>query len=910
MAAIAKGVSLGPYEILNQIGEGGMGEVWRARDQRIGRDVAIKVLPESFTRGDERVWRFEQEARAAGALNHPGLVTIFDVGTTDDGSPYIVMELLEGQTLRDAIGDPTPSPLPLRKVIDYATQIASALAVAHEKGIIHRDLKPENLFITSDDRVKILDFGLAKLASEATNADGTRRTAKHLTSAGIAVGTPGYMSPEQVRAQPIDHRTDIFSFGSVVYEMLTGQPAFDCFSAIETMHAVLNAEPQPLSSLVSNTPPAFDAIVSHCLEKNPRDRFQSARDLAFQLRTLLPDAQSSASASNTKLLPAPKRRPTRTAIAITALMLAAAAGGFVFFRAWSGDQPLPAIRTVKQLTFGDGPEIFPTLSPDGQTFAYVSSQSGNRDIYVQRTDGRTATNVTRDSPGDDSEPAFSPDGSQIAFRSVRDGRAGIFIMTVGEQARRLTDFGHNPSWSPDGTRLVIATQGVGMLPHTRPAVSELWIVDVRTAARRPIVQARVGGPDFGRESDAVQPSWSPNGKRIAFWGLSSWLAQRDLWTIDPDAPRPKETVVRVTAGPDLHWNPVWSPDGKYLYYGSDRDRTLNLWRIPMDEESGKPAGDPEPMSLPASISGNFAFSRHGDLAYVSVTRSYHLMALPFDANSAAITGPSRTLFGGSEEILTFQPSPDGQAIAYTTGGSAQEDVFIADTNGTRVRQLTNDAAKDRSAVWSRDGKTLYFYSNRDGGGYRVWSIRTDGSGLTRITDDNDVKRVGASTVYSPKVSPDGRMLAVQTDRSTALVHLDRPPGRRLEPLPVLLAEPKWSPDGQEIVGTDATRTPTGLRGGIVVYSLRDRRSDRIVERGTTPQWLGEGRKLVIFEPQSITTFDLDTRQMKTAPVPSQYGAHFDFTTLPRLSADDSTVYLLHTVEQGDIWMVRLPALSG
>jgi serine/threonine protein kinase len=230
---IAKGVSLGPYEIVAPIGAGGMGEVWRARDSRIGRDVAIKVLAGSFVPGDERVWRFEQEARAAGALNHPGLVTIFDVGTTD-GSPYIVMELLEGETVRDAIGESVPGiPMSLRKVIDYAIQIASALAIAHEKGIIHRDLKPENLFITSEGRVKILDFGLAKLAGDVTEASSGRRTARHLTSAGIAVGTPGYMSPEQVRAQPLDHRTDIFSFGSVLYEMISGHPAFDCFSAVE-----------------------------------------------------------------------------------------------------------------------------------------------------------------------------------------------------------------------------------------------------------------------------------------------------------------------------------------------------------------------------------------------------------------------------------------------------------------------------------------------------------------------------------------------------------------------------------------------------------------------------------------------------------------------------------------------------
>src|ERR1041385_2506584 len=262
---IARGVAFGPYEIIDRIGEGGMGEVWRARDGRIGRDVAIKVLTGNFSAGDEAVRRFEQEARAAGALNHPGLVTIFDVGTTSDSSPYIVMELLEGHTLREALGELVPVAIPFRKAVDYSIQIATALAVAHEKGIIHRDLKPENLFITTDDRVKILDFGLAKLVADTHESDAqTRGTVRHLTKVGIAIGTPGYMSPEQARALPLDHRTDIFSLGAVLYEMLCGRPAFDFMSATETMNAVVAKHPPSLCTVDPNLPAAIDEIVTHC----------------------------------------------------------------------------------------------------------------------------------------------------------------------------------------------------------------------------------------------------------------------------------------------------------------------------------------------------------------------------------------------------------------------------------------------------------------------------------------------------------------------------------------------------------------------------------------------------------------------------------------------------------------------
>jgi Tol biopolymer transport system component len=902
---IAKGVLLGPYEILKQIGEGGMGEVWRARDKRIGRDVAVKVLPESFTKGDERILRFEQEARAAGALNHPGLVTIFDVGTTD-GSPYIVMELLEGETLRDAIGDTFPVPLPIRKVIDYATQVASALAVAHEKGIVHRDLKPENLFITSDNRVKILDFGLAKLAAESTDVDGRHRTAKHLTSAGIAVGTPGYMSPEQVRAQPLDHRTDIFSLGSVIYEMLTGRPAFECFSAVETMHAVMNVEPPPLATLVPNVPPALDAIVRHCLEKNPRERFQSARDLAFQLQTLLPEVENRTTGIRFAPPQTGARPRYRAAIAVAAATLALAAGGWALFRV-RGDHAGASPRVLKQLTFDDGLEAFPTLAPDGKSFAYVSSQSGNRDIYVQRVDGRTAVNITSDSPKHDSEPAFSADGSQIAFRSERDG-GGIFVMGVtGESVRRLTDFGYNPSWSPDGKRIVVATERVELQPRNRTERnSELWLIDTQTGARRRLLEAVAGGSNSGHESDAVQPSWSPHGKRIAFWGLSDSFGSRDLWTIDPNAAQPQQTVVRVTSDKALDWNPVWSSDGESLYFGSDRDGTMNLWRIAIDEETGQPGGEPEPLSLPAVFTGHFTVSQAGQIAYATIARTYRVVAAPFDAATGK-TGPPRTVLEGSMEAMSFNPSPDGQSIAFTTGG-AQEDLFLVDAGGKHLRQLTNDAARDRGVVWSPDGKTLYLYSNRDGA-YHVWSIGADGGGLTRLTNDLDLQRSGAPDFYMPEVSPDGRALAVQTQSFAGLLHLDRPQGQRFERLGRTADEaraarfPVWSPDGMRLV---LVRRDGGgnLSTGFLVYSLATRQYQPMLDHGTAPQWLPDGRHIAFFESDSIGIIDTDSRQVTESPFTPLPGVDFA-TAYPRLSKDGSTLYMRQTLEQGDIWMLQL-----
>src|SRR5438876_3562396 len=286
--AIKPGTRVGRYEIRSKLGEGGMGEVYRARDEKLNRDVAVKVLPAALSENSDRLRRFEQEAQAAGALNHPNILSVYDVDT-HDGSPYVVSELLEGETLRERLGpDVSSVPLPQRKAVDYAMQIAHGLAAAHEKGIVHRDLKPENLFVTRDGRLKILDFGLAKLthSEEGASQQTNLPTAAAGTEPGVVLGTIGYMAPEQVRGRPADVRSDIFSFGAILYEMLAGTRAFHGESAADTMTAILREDPPELSLTNQNLPPGLERIVRHCLEKNPEQRFHSAHDLAFDLEAL------------------------------------------------------------------------------------------------------------------------------------------------------------------------------------------------------------------------------------------------------------------------------------------------------------------------------------------------------------------------------------------------------------------------------------------------------------------------------------------------------------------------------------------------------------------------------------------------------------------------------------------------
>jgi len=365
------GDKLGPYEILAPLGSGGMGEVYRARDTRLAREVAIKVLPAAYAGDTERLHRFEQEATATGQLNHPNIIAVFDIGT-HEGAPYVVEELLEGQTLRERIGG---DPLPARKALDYARQVAEGLAAAHAKGIVHRDLKPENLFVTNDGRVKILDFGLAKLTrrDEAESALTGAVTAVK-TQSGVVLGTVGYMSPEQVRGQATDHRSDIFSFGSILYEMLTGRQAFSAGSSVETMNAILKSDPPELSRAGGEIPAGLERIVQHCLEKSPDERFQSARDLAFDLGSMSAGSSSTLAASTA---PSARAGSGRRALvrALAGLAILAAIGA-----AWvagRGARPETTQPTYSQLTFRRGNVFSARFAADGQTIVYGASWEGD-----------------------------------------------------------------------------------------------------------------------------------------------------------------------------------------------------------------------------------------------------------------------------------------------------------------------------------------------------------------------------------------------------------------------------------------------------------------------------------------------------------------------------------------------------
>jgi len=878
---LVAGQRLGPYEILAPLGAGGMGEVYRARDPRLERDVAIKVLPEHFIEDGDSLARFQTEAKAVAALSHPNIVAVFDTGQ-QGRQLFVVTELLEGETMRSRLRQ---GPIGMRKAAEHAARVAEGLAAAHDKGIVHRDIKPENLFLLNDGRIKILDFGLARQDPllKASPELSSSPTAGRPTNPGAMIGTVGYVSPEQARGEVADHRSDIFSLGAVLYEMLTGQRAFKGTSPAELLSSVLRDEPAFPSESDPRVPRALDLIVHHCLEKNPDERFQSARDLAFHLDSI--GGTSASQRVETLLSPETRRWRRRVPMALAAVALLAATfeAGRRVGAGGRGGRARAAPLSFQQVTDQPGEERQAQLGPGGTSFAFVGHVSGNPDIYLQRVGGRNPVNLTNDSPEDDTAPAFSPDGERIAFRSERDGKGGIFVMgSTGESVRRLTDFGYDPAWSPDGRQIVFSNQN-GQDPWSRTRPAHLWLVPSSGGEIRQLT----------RRGDAVQPRWSPGARRIAFWGLKEGSGQRDIWTIPADAAGEPE-MLAVTSDPTMDWNPVWAPDGRSLYFASERGGSMNVWRVGIDEASGRPRGEPEPVTTPSRTSGSISFSRDGRLMlFVSSDRRSSIQRFGLDPRSGRVSDPPRPAFQGSRVIYTQDISPNGEWIAFTTLGG-REDLFVVRGDGSGYRQLTDDAFRDRGPKWSPDASRLGFYSDRSGR-YETWAIRPDGSGLEQLTKTTGAARTELTW------APDATRIATNDGVRTWIQDLTRPlDQRQAEPLPALeggqAMQPRsWSPDGRTLAG-GLTFYPSP-NSVTLLYSLASRSYTALPEGRGWPAWLSDSRRLLVARYDAIVL--LDTRTGRATPVLATTAQGIS------VSRDDRWVSYIETRAESDVWMATL-----
>jgi Tol biopolymer transport system component len=895
---VAPGSLLAHYHITAALGAGGMGEVWRATDTKLGREVALKVLPEEFAADPERMARFEREAKVLASLNHPNIATLYgleSVSGTDAGADadagkttFLAMELVEGEDLSQRI---ERGPIPVEEAVAIALQIAEALEAAHEQGIVHRDLKPANIKLRSDGAVKVLDFGLAK-AWESESGDSSLSLSptvtRHATVEGVILGTVAYMSPEQARGKRVDHRADIWAFGVVLWEMLTGHKLFEGETVSDVMAAVLTKD-LDLGDLPESTPQGVRALLGRCLERDAKLRLQAMGEARIALANpgLMPGAgEPEASAVRA-------RRTGRTAWWTAAVLMAAAVaagvGWWLASRTGAGGNTASWI--FEPVTRLPGLEIEPNLSPDGRFVTYASPIDGDWDIYLLRLGGDNPINLTRDFDGVDRTPVFSPDGGRIAFQSDRDG-GGIFVMgATGESVRRATEFGFNPSWSPDENHLVFADEEVALTPWSRIYESHLSIVDLEDGevARIPI------------ERDAVQPAWSPDGHWVAFWGLPKEGGQRDLWMVRPDG----SGLVQLTDDPALDWSPSWSADGRRLFFSSDRGGTLGPWWLDVDPKNGRAASGPQPMTVPSTWAAGMEVSADGRTAvFTSADFRSNIYRCDFDPAKLQIVGDPVAVTRGASSYAQLDPSPDGRWVAATTVANGEILTLISE-DGSSIRKLTDDAHHNRGPVWSPDGNSLVFYSDR-AGSYQLYSIRPDGSGIEQITDLDH----GA---VQPRFSPDGRRLffstmvgemgivSLKSQRPiTESVTIPNPPGFGN------LQASGWTADGRAVVvagmndaGTAGSFSVYDLEGGS--YRVLEKQNPKVNLDDGLPVALADGRHYLFNNDRTIVLLDAVTGIEKPLLEPEP-GARF---ISARMGPGDRSIFFIRSEEEADLWMARL-----
>ena len=887
------GETISHYKVSSKLGAGGMGEVYRARDTNLDRDVALKILPEALIGDADRLARFEREAKILAGLNHSNIAQVY--GLEGSGATRaIVMELVDGRDLAAAIGE---TGLPLEDALPFARQIAGALEAAHEQGVIHRDLKPANVMLTADEQVKVLDFGLAK-ATDASVSSSSGETVDLLTvttaptAAGVILGTAAYMSPEQARGKVVDKRTDIWAFGCVLYEMITGKRPFDGETMTDVLAAVVRAEPDWEALRLRSTPPRLVRLIQRCLKKDPRERLRDIGDASLMLAEIASGDDGRVTMSEAAAVTDLSGRWKILTAFFALVALALAMFSLGPWGARSSEEPSAesSVSAMTLLTDFTGFQRSPSLSPDGKQLLYVAEDGGDLDIFLLRVGGQNAVNLTEGFDSNDDHPSWSPDGEQIAFDSDRDG-GGIFIMgATGESPGRLVDAGFHPNWSPDGARLTFGDENL-FDPYSRARDSKLQIVDVESGARSAVPI----------ESDAVQGRWSPDGRWIAFW--TSEGGRRDIRLVADDG---TSEYIKITDDGATDWEPQWAPDGRALYFISDRGGSPDLWKITVNPVTGQPEGRPTPITTGVAHVASFSLAADGKRIALGISkRVASVERIAFDPDTERPIGEAEMVFASESGIEQFSLSRDGQRIAYRSG-LFQEDLFTVGVDGADRRRLTDDAARDRGPQWGPNDDWIIFYSNRSGD-YDHWLIGADGTGLRRITN-----RPGTGT-FDPYWSNDGaRIAGIVIGHGSVLYEADPIWFEReanFEPLFVELSldgftVTSWSQNDRFFSGCDGST----LIGDQIFFEIGTkkmtmiRRDDGSVVNCRTSfefgSWIDDERFLMwdrVLDGAVIYNVpDKSMRVVPGIPGPSAF----------QVSADGRTIYLQRRSEDAEVWMLE------
>jgi eukaryotic-like serine/threonine-protein kinase len=764
---LVSGTKIDQYEIISPLGAGSMGEVYRARDSRLDRDVAIKVLPEIFSTEPTRLLRFEIEARAAAALNHPNILSVFQMGS-HEGVSYIVCELLEGKTLAETL---RRGPLPLRQAIQFGIQIAHGLAAAHEKGIIHRDLKPDNLFITKDGRVKILDFGLAKVAPPK---ETSATSAPTVTRMGIAMGTVGYISPEQVRGQLTDHRTDIFAFGAILYEMVMGKRSFQKDTEADTIAAILNEEPPRLSQLSQDIPLAIERLVNRCLEKNPEQRFQSASDLAFALEALSDPSISVAGGAPAVTKEKPARGPWLPAAVAFAGLGVLAVAAYLLLRT----SPPPRVANYAQLTHDGQPKSL--IGTEGSRL-YLAMGLGSsasfslHGIGEMSVSGGEAQKIDSMSSPDMIPVDLSPDGSELLFVDGQGAPAKgplHAFPVLGGSPHRVGDFvAETAAWSPDGKKLAFTN------------LSELFVAKADGSDPRKLLTVK---------GDIRHVTWTPDGRQLRFDSTETvgTVGQQLLWEAAADG-RGLHRLLEGWHEPPDECCGKWTADAKYFVFQSQGQ----IWALP--RSSSPFQSTPQPIQLTASplaLSSPLP-SKDGKKLFV-VGRNFRGRLVRYDPKSKGFVP---FLGGMSAEYVAF--SKDGQWIAYVSFRDGT--MWRSKLDGSDRLQLTFPPMYPVLPRWSPDGKQILFFEfavgpNKPG---RIYTVSAEGGSPRQVLLDDQ------SQQFDPNWSPDGTKIvfAGESNDPASAIRLFDLATHQLSTLPASTSffSPRWSPDGRYIAAFSA-----------------------------------------------------------------------------------------------------------
>jgi serine/threonine protein kinase len=817
--ALTPGSKFGPYEIQVPLGAGGMGEVYRATQSSLGRQVAIKVLASASASDPERLRRFEQEARAASALNHPNIISIYDVGR-EDSTSYIAMEFVEGKTLRGLL---EAGPLGMKKTLQIAAQIAEGLAKAHAAGIVHRDLKPENVMVTRDGLVKILDFGLAKLLPSGFDSySQTMTSAVPGTHPGMVMGTAGYMSPEQARGAEIDYRSDIFSFGCILYEMVAGKQPFRGASTAQTLTAIIEDEPTPVAEANPKTPTPLRWVIERCLAKDPEDRYSSTRDLARDLASIRDHLSDATTSGQMPQAARATRRPKWLISAVLALSGMILGGALV---GWLRTEPVATPPTLRYLTFS-GNDFAPSVSPDGRTAAFVSGRDGSFRIWLKQLESGSETVLT---PGpDDDSPRFSPDGAWVMFIH---NHAAYRIPSLGGEPRRLLDNVDDADWSPDGRQIAFVR-----LASAGKNSTEIGVASVQDGASRVIHQAE--------NENLRAPSWSPDGSTIALVAQPVGVAGapvRSLLLVSADGHQVRELRCPVPGG-GLS-GVAWTRDSRQVVY-----------EVP---ESPADVGGAQTTSVGSA--------GHVLLQDVTSGKARTLFAVQAPVSRVEIAGPGRVIFDSLTErdnvkyfssapgepltgrwltrgnSIDRQPfySPDGESVVFSSSRSGDVDIWEVSTKTSALRRLTDHPASDWDPFITRDNQHLVWSSNRSGN-FEIWIAERDGSSPRQVSHDG-------YDAENPVVTPDGWVVyASGQPQHPGLwkVRLDGTDAKLVVPGPA--AWPDVSPDGKYALYHVTT---TSLRADIYVVRLADGTPVDFHARGQRARFAGDGRSIIYIRDQ-------------------------------------------------------------